>query len=184
MPARRIHAADRPTAERQRRGFTLIELLMVMVMMAVIAATAVPAISRLSGQRQRSAARDLYADIVFARQNAVATGRRTWVVFSTANQTWSLFIETAGAPGRSNRVQMTDPATNNLFLTRLNNGPYAGVTLTSVNIDGNPEIAFDWLGKPYNQGETDLAANGVITLSGGRTITITPGTGYAQVSGL
>jgi len=159
-------------------GFTLIELVAVIVIIAVMAAAAVPSLSNLPDTRSAMASKQLLRDMTYACQRAVATGAPTWIVFDTTAQTWSLFVENLSNPGRANATALPDAASGRSFVQTLNAGSLVGVELTSVNFDANNEVGFNWLGKPLNITESQLAATGTVVLTGGHTISVVPETGH------
>jgi len=167
-----------PRTRRVAAGaFTLVELAAVMVVMAIVAAIAVPALSNVAATRRGYAARQVLRDLSFARERALNTGLRSWVIFTTSSNSYSVKAEPAGSPGRSNAVTLTDPATGSNYTQLLNTGEFSGVTIASAVFDAGSEVGFDWQGKPLNSGATSLSSNGVVTLSGGATITVYAGTG-------
>ena len=85
-------------------GFTLVELLAVLIMLAIISAVVVPALTSVNATRQAAAASRLVRDLQLARQRSVARGVRTLVVVNADQQQYALFIEDPAAPGRSARV--------------------------------------------------------------------------------
>ncbi|MCP3905443.1 MAG: prepilin-type N-terminal cleavage/methylation domain-containing protein [Planctomycetes bacterium] len=171
------------TIERARRprrggGFTLIEAVSVMVILAILAAAAVPAISNFTDSRASAAGHMLLHDVTFARQHAVATGTITWVKFDAAAETWTLQAET-GAAGKANAVTMTDVATNANYVKTLMTGDFPDVQVVSAVFDGGADIGFDWLGAPLTGDATTLAADGTVTLTSSVTLTVEKGTGHA-----
>lgn len=169
---RRPHHAD--------GGFSLIELIAVIVVVAILAGTAVPTLSFMTSSRSRMAGRQLLRDVTFARQRAVATGDRSWVVVDVNAETWSILAENPASPGRAGATVLTDMATGRPFTITLNAGEFQGVSITSCNFDSGNEIGFDWMGKPLNSGSVALAADGTIVLSGGEQILVRPHTGYVK----
>ena len=131
-------------------GFTLIELVAVMVIVSVLAATAAPALLRISNTRSVTAVKHLLHDLTLARQRAVATGTRTWVVFDLAGESWSLLSENPASPGRAGATVMTDVAAGRPFTQTLDSGSYVDVEILAANFDGDVEVGFDWLGQPLD----------------------------------
>jgi prepilin-type N-terminal cleavage/methylation domain-containing protein len=166
------------------RAFTLVELIVVMVIVAIMAAVAVPAFSNSGSSRAAVAARMISRDLAYARERAIATGTRTWVVFSPGTQSYSVLAEDPTNPGRANASPLNDPLNNGKrYIEYLNSGELVGITLTGATFDSGTEIGFDWVGKPYNSGSTLLSAAGTVTLSaGGYTVTVQPATGLAKVT--
>ncbi len=159
-------------------GFSLFELIAVIVIAGILAATAVPVLSSATGSSAPMAAKQLVRDLTFARQRAVATGTRSWVVFDTAADTWSVLAEDPNSPGRINAAVLTDPATSGPFVQSLGVNQFVGVRLMTASFDAGPEIGFDWLGRPLNETETALSAQGSVTLSGSHVITVEVGSGF------
>ena len=167
-----------------QRAYTLIELIAVMVLIAIMAAVAVPSIGNLTSTRASTAARQLARDLTFARQQAGARGVTMWVVFSTSNETYSILAERASTPGLANALTITDPATGRPFVQRFMAGDFIDVDLTSVSIGGNngTHLGFDWLGRPLNSAGAVLTSGSSISLNNGAfTIAVTPQTGFVTV---
>lgn len=163
----------------------MVELVAVMVVVGIIAGTAVVSLSATTGNRATMAARQLQRDMTFARQRAVATGTRSWLSFDTSNHTWSVLAENPSSPGRAGAVVLTDPATHDGFTQELDVGQFIGVQLSSVNFDTEDWIGFDWLGRPLKKTAetTPLTADGVVTITGGHTITVEMSTGHITYAG-
>jgi prepilin-type N-terminal cleavage/methylation domain-containing protein len=161
-------------------GFSLIELVAVMVVVGIIAGTAVVSLSSTTGNRAAMAAKQLQRDMTFARQRAVATGTPSWVEFNSVDQTWTVRVEDPASPGRAGATVLTDPATNNSFVQALDASQFISVSLTSIDFDGEDWIGFDWLGRPLEKTAetTPLAAEGSVVLTGGHKITVEKDTGH------
>ncbi len=117
-------------------------------------------------------------DLSFARQRAVASGTRAWVVFDTGAQTWSVLAEDPSVPGRASAAVIVDPATGEDFIQLVDVNQFIGVQLQAVGFDGDVEIGFDWLGQPLNATENPLAATGSVTLTGNHVVNVAKHTGY------
>ena len=160
-------------------GFTILELIVVIVILAVLAAVAVPTVATVGMTRGAAAGRQLLRDLTFARQRAAATGTRSWVVFDVNAETWSVLAENPSLPGRANATVLTDSASGHTFVQQLGTGAFFGVGITSATFDAAAQVGFDWLGRPLNSAETDLTADGVVTLTTGHTVTVLEGSGLA-----
>jgi type IV fimbrial biogenesis protein FimT len=67
-------------AHRSSRGFTVIEAMVVVFILAILAAAAAPAMTDLfRTQKVRSIAYDLFADLTYARSEAIARGHNVGV---------------------------------------------------------------------------------------------------------
>jgi prepilin-type N-terminal cleavage/methylation domain-containing protein len=163
---------DRP------RAFTIVELIIVLVVVGVVAAVALPSLASVGGSRSAIAARVMVRDVTYARERAIATGARTWVVFNVGASSYSVLGEDPANPGRFGALALKDPANpGRTYVQTLNTGEFAGVTLLSASFDGAAELGFTWLGQPLNSAQNPLATQGTVTLTGGRTVTVQVGTG-------
>ena len=161
-------------------GFTLLEVTAVMVVLGIVAATAIVSLSSTTGKRSAMAARQLQRDMTFARQRAVATGTRSWLDFETNTGAWTVRVENPASLGRVPSPVLTDPATGGEFVQAMNTGSFLGVTITTVDFDSEDWIGFDWLGRPLDKtGEaTPFTADGSVTFSGGEKVTVDKDTGH------
>ncbi len=151
-----------------------------MVVVGIIAGTAVMSLASTTGKRSATAARQLQRDMTFARQRAVATGTRSWLDFETTAGAWMVRVEKTVSPDRITASVLTDPATGGDFVQPINTGTFLGVTMTAIDFDSADWIGFDWLGRPLEKtGEaTPLVADGSVTFSGGEKVTIDKDTGH------
>ncbi len=165
------HGASSP------RAFTLIELVVVMLCLAIMSGVVASSMGGVPRQREATAARQMERDLGFARQRAVSTGLRTWIVFSPPSDIYTVLTESLTTPGLANAITLTDPATTGPFIVRLGVDAYAGVDMTAAAFDGAASIGFDYLGRPLSSGATSLVADGSVTLSGGSVVRVAAGTG-------
>lgn len=99
-----------PAVARQRGGFTLLELVIAIAITVVLGALTLPSYnSLLSRQRLLGTARDLQADIAFAREEAGRRGQAVHLVFQPGAQ-WCYAISTqAGADCQGQAVAPGGP---------------------------------------------------------------------------
>lgn len=162
---------------RGEGGFTLVELIAIVVIVSILAGVAVPAMTNLDDSRGAAAGKQLLKDLTFARQRAVATGHRCWVVFDAPGDAWSILAEDPQNPGRSSAASVTDLATGRAYDISLAQD-FTGVTISSADFDGGDEIGFDWLGRPFVNDSTELAADGSLTLNTGHVVRVAARTGH------
>ncbi|MCH8828973.1 MAG: GspH/FimT family pseudopilin [Planctomycetes bacterium] len=93
--------------------------------------------SRTKTDRATLAARQLLRDLSFARQRAVATGTRSWVVFDTGNHSWSVLAEDPTTPGRTNASVIEDPATGQDFIQPLDIKQFVELDLFYEELDSS-----------------------------------------------
>ena len=145
---------------KNRNGFTLIELVIVIILLGIIAAVAIPKINTDAGQVPPAA--DIVAsDIQYTQMYAMTNNTSSCITLATNTATYNYAgTYAAGA--------CTGGATRNLASVGAN-----------VTISAGQTIAFNSLGEPYG-----LAAAATITVaSGGNTknITVSPYTGKVTV---
>jgi prepilin-type N-terminal cleavage/methylation domain-containing protein len=172
--------SPRRRSHRVNGGFTLIELIAVIVVLAILAGAAVPTLTVINSSRSAMAGKQLLRDLSFARQRAVATGTRCWVVVNANTETWSVLAENPVSPGRAGATIITDMATGKPFTIILTADEYQGAAIASCNFDDASEVGFDWLGKPLNSASAALSADGTITLNDGGQIQVRAHTGHVK----
>ncbi|MEM0913085.1 MAG: prepilin-type N-terminal cleavage/methylation domain-containing protein [Planctomycetota bacterium] len=165
--------ADAPIA---RRGLTLVEMLIVVVIVGIAAALAVPMFSESSDIRLRSAASVLVADLDAARIDSIANADDPRVVvFDTA--VGSYHVAAASAPA----TPLTNTAVGGNWQVVYGQGTAArldGVGLQSVSLGGDSTLTFGAFGN------LDESADATIELAAGTlriTVTVDAATGEATV---
>jgi prepilin-type N-terminal cleavage/methylation domain-containing protein len=124
---------------RLPRGFTLIESISVMIVVGILAAVTLPALSRLDGARSGQRLADLVADLEWARDQAQTSGRAVWASVN-ANAQLSVVSEASAGSGRTTAATVLSPLANGLLIRP------TGLR-TPLTITGGSETGFDWLGR-------------------------------------
>lgn len=174
---------NRPVS-RPARGFTLIEMVTVIVVLGVLAASAVPAFRTLTDVRRGAALNEIKRQLAVARSTAIMSGRPTGLTIQTDSSLQLVQVPTPGAGIQP----LTGPLGETTPVTSLP-GRFSGVSITSAT-SGRGEtgavtfwFAFD--GSPQSRTPSGTlsgawTADGAITLSGGRSITVRKITGVIE----
>lgn len=152
-------------------GFTLVELVVILVLVAILAFSAIPRFQDSNAVDASAMAQQLANDIRYTQSLAMTTGQGDRINLAAAS--YQITTSSAGP--------VVHPAT----------GSSAAISLGSVSLSGynppliNNYIVFDAKGIPYvDTAGTALAANATITLTSGgrtRTVVVSPQTGRALV---
>lgn len=163
---------------RERAGFTLVELAIVVSLIGLLAGLAVPTLAHLGSMRDGIGAVRLRSVVAFAQEWAMGTERSTWLVFDTAADTVTAFVEDPLAPGAAGRIPLLDPLSRTDLV--LDFGA-EGVDLVAVDFGATGELEFDLEGTPRDAAGVALAADGSATLAGGIIVRVARSTGSASV---
>lgn len=164
-----------------RRAFTLIELIAVIVITAILAGVALPAVWGIADARSTAAARTIVQHLSFARERALNTGNRVWVAFNAGTDSYEILAEPDGGTGYGDAVALPDPTTGKDMGLLLNQGEFVGVGISSAAFDGSAVVGFDWLGSPLDAAGDPLSADGAVTLDSGITIEVAAITGDIRI---
>lgn len=151
-----------------------------MVIMGVLAAAAAPSFNSLTSTSAAVTHRDALALLTFARERAITTGVRTWVVIDLQAQTTSVLVENPDAPGRAGARALTDPATNAPAALRFDSDRARGTRIVSVALNNGSEVGFDGLGRPLDASAAPLIG-GALRLTGNVAVFIEPETGAVSL---
>ena len=153
--------------------------MIIVVVVGIAAALAVPMLGDTSVSKLRAAAQLLAADIAFAQVDSVAHGDDPRViVFDTATATYHI------AAASDTATPITNAVGNLPYIVTFGDGrahQLGGVTIQSVSLDGDNELGFGIYGN------TDQTTDATITLAaGGHTVTVTvdPSTGEATIGNI
>ncbi len=177
------HPQSKPTGDtRAARAFTLVEILVVVVILGLVSAIIVPQIGTRSDLKVASAARMVVADLTYAQNRAIATGRMHYVQFDLAAGTYRILTDLPS-------TVLTHPVSKDPFVVSFGAArtALADVALESAAFDGMRILCFDELGSPFvssGSGGASAMEDGEIELrSGDRrvVIRIEPYTGEISV---
>lgn len=130
-------------------GFTLVELMIVLVIVAVVGAIALPRFAQATARQQLDAAAGrVAADLELARTRARAASQSLAVSYSTANDHYSM--NAVGGDAKT---------------VELDESPY-GVDLIKVKFGTGASVTFNGYGVPSSSGAVVLESNG-------NTVTVT-----------
>lgn len=149
-------------------AFTLIELMIVIVIIGIAAAMAIPMVSSAASFQIRSAANLVAADLEYAKSMAISRGRPYKVVFDSSTESYQVEDPNNNVvtpPGR--RAGATFGAG-----TRLSQ-----VVINTASFGGSQTVTFDYLGSPDNGGTVELQAEGIT-----KRINVEPVTGFISIS--
>jgi len=151
------------------RGFTIVELLIVVVILSIVALTAIPMMSSAASIQIRSAANMIAADIEYARSMAISRGQNHSVVFDKNTDSYKIvdLNGTVQHPVKKGFLYEVNFRTE----SRLNR-----VDITNATFDTDQTVVFDCLGSPDSGGTVNLQAGGIST-----TITVEPVTGFVSI---
>lgn len=165
-------------------AFTLVELMTVVVIVGILAATAIPAFGTLSSSRRAAAGKEVARLLLVARSCALASGRPTGLKFDAGSALTLVNIPTTGAAPTA----MVDPMGQPEATVALP-GLFDGVNVLSVvlgdSTSGNVTLWFAYDGTPQTRTSGGVlgstwASDATITLTGGGTLTVRRGSGLIE----
>lgn len=161
----------------KRTALTLVEMLIVVMILAILAAIALPSVQSLGGTQLTAAGRLLSADIEFAQAESIAHPDDPRLVrFDSARGTY--WVAAKSNP----LVPIRDSAGPGTLLVQLGDARGAGlegVSIKSIDLGGDAELRFDAWGRPDQaQPARVVLQSGAATL----TVTIAAATGDVSVA--
>ena len=152
-------------------GFTIVELLIVVVILSIVALTAIPMMSSAASIQIRSAANIIAADIEYARSMAISRGQNYKVEFNKDADSYKI-VDQGGTV-----IQHPVKKGFTYEVNFRNESRLSRVDITNAAFSGDQIVVFDCLGSPDSGGTVNLQAGAIST-----TITVEPVTGFVSIS--
>lgn len=162
------------------RGFTTTELVITLLIVAILAAIAVPRFVGYYGLKLNNACSRIASDIAYAQQLAITTQKVHGANFDLGGNRYFLYVENP-----SNIIE--DPLRpGQQLIVNFNEGPYRGISLTKVDFNRKSTLEFDALGVPYStvSPSKPLTGYGQVVISSkgnSHTISVSPNTGKVSI---
>lgn len=164
-----------------RSAYTLIELVTVISILAILAVfVGGPTMSYIGDMRSSAAGARLASDIRYVQRLALASGRRTWVNIDASGNQYALYIEDVDNPGKAGRLALVHPLDQSTTPMTFGSGPFTGVSISGVSINGTNEIEFDSFGVPYDGDGNALTSYGEVQLTNGIAVRVQPVGGLVE----
>lgn len=164
--------------KKYSKGFTIIELVMVIVIVGILAALAVPRFESFYAIKLNGAVKKVVSDIRYVQQLAISRHETYKIIFDTG-------LDKYEVRRVSDNSFAKDPFSRTDFVVNFNTDPqYKGINLSSAAFGGTAILQFDWQGIPQNGSGTNLSSDGQARLeyhNNSLTIYVTPQTGRARV---
>lgn len=156
---------------RKDKGFTLVEMMVVIGIMAIVSAIAIPNFfSFAAGMKLRSASRDLYSNFQQARMKAIRHNTR-WAIRFTAS---GYQMENCGADN--------DCTADNIIVKTVNmSKEYPGVAITT-SPNANKLVEFNSEGNTINFAGTSTAGTTTLTNSKGSSNVVVTSSGFIKIT--
>ncbi len=160
----------------QAGGFTLVEMMMVLIILSIAAAIAIPFATSGSSTQLKSAANIISTDLEYAKSMAISRGQEYKAVFDAGSESYQL--------EDSSGVIQHPVSHKNYAVNFASDSRLSRVSITSAVFDGGSTVQFNYLGSPLD-GTGSALNSGVITLTAAgetMTINIEPVTGYITIN--
>jgi MSHA pilin protein MshC len=157
-----------------RKGFTLVEMVMVLVLIGILAAYAIPRFDGFYSIKLDGNMKKIISDIRYCQQMAVSRHANTRIVFDPSADTYRAEEQPGGAGIWSG---IKDPFTRaDLVMNYRSDPQYKGIDIVSANFNSSNVLLFDWQGASLSGGNVVFNYLGNI-----RTLVVANNTGKVSL---
>jgi len=162
-------------------AFTLVESVLAITLTMILSAAALAGLRGVQSWRAAAAVRRIQADVLYARQAAVLSGRRTLCVFDLAKMTYELQQESSPRSGSFVATVIDHPLTSEPWRVALGDLS-SGLGVSFAPILNPSAFGFDAAGMPVTSAGSVLGSDLVMTFTNRATLTLRAGSGLSEVT--
>ena len=169
---------DNKSNKHYLTGFTIVELIMVIVILAVIAALAIPRFDSYYTIILEGAARRLVSDIRYTQRLAIAKHDDYGIEFNTGSDSYRVYRVS------DNSTAVEPLSRGNFIMNYTTDSEFKSIDLASANFGGTSNLRFTSLGTPQDANGNNLASAGTATISykgSSKTVSVTINTGKVNL---
>jgi Tfp pilus assembly protein FimT len=166
---------------KHARGFTLVESVLVILLTLILTSVALGGLRGVQSWRAAAAVRRVQADLLYARNAALTSGRRTLCVFDLARMTYEIQQESSPGSGAVAATPLEHPVTGAAWSVALSDLA-AGLQVRFAPALNPATFGFDAAGLPMRSTGGALGSDLVMTFGGVGTLTIRAGSGLCEVT--
>ena len=164
----------------RRSAFTLVELVAVIVLTMILTAASIEGLRGVSAWRTAAGIRRVEADLRYARDTALLSGRRTACVFDLTDQTYELRQETTPGTGSLSAAALDHPTTYQPWIVSIGDLASGLAIATLPNVQ-NSAIGFDGDGMPIRLTGARYSSNLSVNFNDGSSLCVYAGSGLSEV---
>lgn len=165
----------------RKRAFTLVESVLAITLTMILSAAALAGLRGVQSWRAAAAVRRVQADVLYARQAALLSGRRTLCVFDLAKMTYEVQQEASPRTGALVATVLDHPLTSEPWRVALGDLS-GGLGVSLAPVLSPSAFGFDATGMPVTSAGSALGSDLVMTFTNRATTTLRAGSGLCEVT--